>query len=206
MKTKSTIADLYTSTDIGDLLTVVNEDQRDANNLTFTTETQVSKKDPFRSCALFYFFFQWDITFEYHFLKLCAALIITVWCAPALHPLSTLLVGCFNELHTVHQATHLRFSWNKYFLILQFLLPAPPHPSPPPSILALSSPSTSAALLSHPHSSPCVWSFVYISNEYFGKGGSVERKAAWLEELETFTIKLIYNCTDLQMSNCRKVW
>ena len=43
MKTKSTIADLYTSTDIGDLLTVVNEDQRDANNLTFTTETQVSK-------------------------------------------------------------------------------------------------------------------------------------------------------------------
>ena len=82
MKTKSTIADLYTSTDIGDPLTVVNENQIDANNLTFTTETQVSKKDPFRSCALYYFFFQWDITFEYHFLKLCAALIITVWCAP----------------------------------------------------------------------------------------------------------------------------
>ena len=198
MKTKSTIADLYTSTDIGDLLTVVDEDQRDANNLTFTTETQVSKKDPFRSCALYYFFFQWDITFEYHFSKLCAALIITVWCAPALHPLSTLLVGCFNELHTVHQATYLHFSWNKYFLILQFLLPAPPHPSPPPSILALHLPQ----LLGYP-----IPTQVPVYDPLFTfQMNILERKAAWLEELETFTKKLIYNCTDLRMSNCGKVW
>ena len=177
MKTKSTIADLYTSTDIGDLLTVVNEDQRDANNLTFTTETQVSKKDPFRSCALYYFFFQWDITFEYHFLKLCAALIITVWCAPALHPLSTLLVGCFNELHTVHQATYLRFSWNKYFLILQFLLPAPPHPSPPPSILALSI-SLSCSVIPSPLKSLCMilclrFKWIFWQGWFSGKKGSM---------------------------------
>ena len=145
MKTKSTIEDLYTSTDIGDLLTAVNEDQRDANNLTFTTETQVSKKDPFQSCVLYYFFFQWDITFEYHFSKLCAALIITVWCAPALHPLSTLLVECFDELHTVHQATYLCLSLNIF--CLQFLLPAPP---PAPSLCLNSGPLHLPQLLCYP--------------------------------------------------------
>ena len=104
MKTKSTIADLYTSTDFGNLLTVVNEDQIDTNNLIFTTET------PFGAVLYTISSSKWDITFDSHFSKLCAASIITVWFAPALHPLSTLLVRCFNELYTVDQATYLRFS------------------------------------------------------------------------------------------------
>ena len=52
MKTKSIIADLYTSTDFGDLITVVNEDQIETNNLTFTAETKVSKNRPLGSSAL----------------------------------------------------------------------------------------------------------------------------------------------------------